>query len=309
MPSEVTGGYSTVAHPAQLAERPEASWPSPTRRHSHRRVRRVADDKLTRRTVVRRGLRIGVGGVTIGALGGTGALSGCGRDEAPPSATQQEVVPGLWVNRRAAWGDDLPPTGPIGPDTMRFLLVHHAQSSNSDRDPRSTIRGIYAFHTGPAKRWPDVCYHYFIGRDGSIWEGRAGSLDGGVEASATGGNQGWALLVCLLGDYRRVSPSAAAQDSLVKVLAWNARRYGIDPTATVTYRSRGSNRFPAGTIVTTPAISAHRDTSYTECPGDVGYQLMGEWRARVAAVPPPVFPKTGPYSPAERLGAVDSEFG
>lgn len=270
----------------------------------------MARDELTRRTVVKQGLRLGASGIAVGAVGGLGAaLGGCGRDSAPPSATQTEVVPGLWINRREAWGSDLPPTGPIGPDTMRFMIVHHSESGNSDGDPRSIIRGIYAYHTGPAKNWPDVCYHYFIGRDGSVWEGRAGSLDGPVEASASGGNQGWAILVCLLGEYFDVAPTPATQDSLVKVLAWNAQRYGIDPVSTVTFRSRGSSKHPAGSVVTTPAISGHRDTSSTDCPGDTAYALLPQWRQRVVAVPPPVFPNDGPYAPAERLRAVDVEFG
>ena len=96
----------------------------------------------------------------------------------------------------------------MGSEDVRFLLVHHTASSNTVPDPRVVIRQTYAFQTGPEKRWPDVCYHFFIGPDGSVWEGRAGSLDGPVIADATGGNQGYAQLICLIGDFMTVPPTA-----------------------------------------------------------------------------------------------------
>jgi len=46
-----------------------------------------------------------------------------------------------------------------------------------------------------------------------VWEDRTGSLDGPVMASATGGSQGFAQLVCMVGDFTRVLPTAVAQPS------------------------------------------------------------------------------------------------
>ncbi|HUV19858.1 MAG TPA: hypothetical protein VMW33_15360, partial [Ilumatobacteraceae bacterium] len=132
--------------------------------------------------------------VLTGALGAAAALglAACGRsDDAggtpsqlPPveSLATVEVAAGLRIHPRSEWGADLPPTGPIGTETVKFLLVHHTASSNTVPDPRSIIRQTYAFHTGPQKRWPDICYHFMIGPDGSIWETRAGSLAGPVVA-------------------------------------------------------------------------------------------------------------------------------
>lgn len=218
-----------------------------------------------------------------------------------------EVIPGLHIHPRSVWGSDLPPTGPLTPETVDFLLVHHTASPNTYASTRRLIRSVYWYQTGPAKRWPDVCYQFFVGRDGSIWEGRAGSIDGPVRADATGGNQGWAQLVCLLGTYTREAPTAAAQASLVRLLAWLAHRYRLDtdPAATTTYRSRGSNLHRDGELVTTPVISGHRDASATTCPGDAAYRLLPDWRRAVADVPPPEFPQPGPHPQAERLGRVD----
>lgn len=232
-----------------------------------------------------------------GVLGAAAALglAACRRfDDAdgapsqlPPveSLATVEVAPGLRINPRSEWGADLPPKGSIGPETVKFLLVHHTASSNTVPDPRALIRQTYAFHTGPQKRWPDICYHFMIGPDGSIWETRAGSLAGPVVADATGGNQGYAQLVCLIGDFEGRAPTVAAQDSLMRMLIFLADRYGVDtdPAATTTFVSRGSNKFRAGTTVTTSTVSGHRDVTYTACPGAVGYGLLPGWRSRVHA--------------------------
>jgi len=81
---------------------------------------------------------------------------------------------------RATWGADLAPKGPMAPEDVRFLLVHHTATSNRIPDQCQLIRNIFAFHTSNAKRWNDVAHNYFVGPDGTVWEGRAGSLDGPV---------------------------------------------------------------------------------------------------------------------------------
>jgi hypothetical protein len=194
-----------------------------------------------------------------------------------------EVAAGLSIHPRADWGADLPPRRAMPREDVRFLLVHHSATGNDVPDPRSLIRGIYAFHTSSAKGWPDVAYNFFVAPDGSVWEGRAGSLDGSVTADATGGNQGYSQLVCLLGNHVDVPPTAAAQTSLTRTLAWMAGRFSLNTyaDASTTLVSRGSNKFPAGTTITTPIVSAHRDVTFTACPGDAAVALLPEWRRRV----------------------------
>jgi N-acetylmuramoyl-L-alanine amidase len=199
-----------------------------------------------------------------------------------PAVAAVEVLPGLSIYPRDAWGAALPPRGPIGVETPLFLLVHHTASSNSYSSAAGLIQATYAYHTSSAKGWSDVCYEFFIGRDGDVWEGRAGALTGPVVADATGGSQGFAQLICLLGDFTSQLPTAAAQASLVNVLAWLADRYSIDisDNATTSFVSRGSQRWAAGTPVSTPTIAGHRDMSYTACPGDAFYPVLPDIRAR-----------------------------
>jgi len=187
---------------------------------------------------------------------------------------------GVVVQPRSAWGGDLLPKGPLSEETpgdVRFLLVHHTATSNAytTGDVPGVLRNIYAFHT-TQKHWPDIAYNFLVDRFGRVWEGRTGSLNGPVKGDATGGSQGFALLACFIGDHTSEPPTDAALDAMGKLLGALASRYGINvrPGTTTTFTSRGSNRYPAGTQVTTATIAGHRDMSLTSCPGGASYPLI-----------------------------------
>ncbi len=181
-------------------------------------------------------------------------------------------VGALSINPRDSWATNRPPRGTLHAEDVRFLLVHHSASRNghTGAEAPAILRGFYDYHTGPVKGWSDIAYNFLIDADGGVWEGRAGSLDGAVAGDATGGNQGYSQLVCLIGDYNTASPSPASKSSLVLLLAWLADRYGVStaPGAQVTFISRGSNLWPPGASVTTPTITGHRAMSRTSCPGE-----------------------------------------
>lgn len=195
-----------------------------------------------------------------------------------PAIPPVNVAPGLDIYPRDAWGADLPPKGPIiSPEDVRFLLIHHtATSNNPEGGAISVLRQTYGYQTGPAKNWPDVCYEFFVDRDGLVYEGRMGALAGPVVADATGGSQGFAQLVCLIGNFTSVLPTVAQRASLVRTLAWLADRHSLDttPGATATFVSRGSNKFKKGVNVTVKTVSGHRDASATACPGDKFYPVV-----------------------------------
>ena len=214
----------------------------------------------------------------MGAGAGVAVALGAGSRSAAV-APGVEVAPGLDIHPRSEWDTGKKATRPIPPEPdVRFLLVHHAASSN--QEPQSAIparlRAAYVLHTGPQKRWPDVCYNFFVDPFGGVWEGRTGSLAGPVMADATGGSQGFAQLVCLLGNFQHRMPTPEALDALTRTLAWLADRYRIDttPGATTQFISRGSNKWKKGAPVTASTISGHRDMTYTACPGDAFYPYV-----------------------------------
>jgi hypothetical protein len=197
-----------------------------------------------------------------------------------------EVMSGLRIRPRSAWAStDLVPGPLLEEHDVRFLLVHHTATPSDYRQDEvaDTIRQIFHFHTGPEKRWPDVCYNFLIDRYGTVWEARSGSISRAITADATGGSQGFAQLVCLIGDFTSVMPTDEALSTLAHVLAWLADRHGVDtsPHAQVSFESRGSNRWPTGSIVTTATIAGHRDVSSTACPGDTFYPFVRDSLAEV----------------------------
>ena len=58
-------------------------------------------------------------------------IAGEARAAVGPAVPAVEVLPGLLIYPRDAWGADLPPVGPIEVETPQFLLVHHTASSNA----------------------------------------------------------------------------------------------------------------------------------------------------------------------------------
>jgi hypothetical protein len=175
------------------------------------------------------------------------------------------------INPRSAWAGDRSPLDEPSEEEVKFLIVHHSASHNGHRgtDVPAILRGFYDFHTGSTRGWADIAYNFLIDGDGGIWEGRAGSIEGPVAGDATGGNQGFTQLVCLIGNFEVASPSPAALGSLVELMAWLAERYDVSTAsdAAVSFVSRGSNLHPAGAEVTTPTITGHRAMSQTSCPG------------------------------------------
>lgn len=248
------------------------------------------------------------GGAALAAAAATGA-TGAGVAVAsaqPLPLVPVEVAPGLTVLRRDSWGADLPAPAGLpteGSGDVRVLLVHHSASTNDYGEDQAAdqIRQFHTLHTGPEKGWPDVAYNFFVDRFGRVWEGRAGSVDGPVIGDATGGNQGFSQLVCLIGNFVADQPTPEAVEALTGVLAWLSRREGVDvtPGARTSFTSRGSNRWPVGATVETATIAGHRDMSQTACPGDAAYALVrGDLPALVAQRAGTTAPTTAPPTTA-----------
>jgi hypothetical protein len=228
-------------------------------------------------------------------------------------------LPGVTVRPRSDWAQGLA-SGPMEqerPEDVRFLIVHHTASPNgyAAGDVPSQLRGFHGFHTGPDKGWPDVAYNFFVDRYGTVWEGRAGSLAGPVKPDATGGSQGFSQICCFVGDHTTEPPTPEARRYMTQLLAGLAERYGIDPSGTTSFVSRGSNKWPAGADVTTSAIAGHRDMSQTTCPGDAAYPLVKQalpadvaavLAARATPTPAPTSSAPAPSTPAPESTAATS---
>ena len=71
-------------------------------------------------------------------------------------------------------------------------------------------------------------------------------------------------------------PTSAAVQSLERLIAWRLDLAHVDPVSTLTYVSGGSERWRVGTRVKLRAVSGHRDSGSTNCPGNYLYPLLNQ---------------------------------
>jgi hypothetical protein len=88
----------------------------------------------------------------------------------------------------------------------------------------------------------------------------------------------------MIGNYDSEQPSSAMLASLAQLAGWKLSMYGRDPMGWTDVTSEGSDKFPAGRVVSLPVIDGHRDTNDTACPGANVYAQLGNLRAAAAGV-------------------------
>lgn len=178
---------------------------------------------------------------------------------------------------------------PPGYSPIQKFVVHHTAGRNGDPNPAATVRAIYYMDT-VLRGWGDLGYNYLIDEAGHIYEGRharayasgetpteedlAGNGVRGAHAKSY--NDG-TIGIAVLGTFDTQLPTAAAQASLQKLIAWQAERHGISPTGSSTYTNpeTGLQKF-------LPNIVGHRNVGNTDCPGTLLYAALPSLRTAIA---------------------------
>lgn len=150
---------------------------------------------------------------------------------------------------KEAWGASAV-AGTFTDHTIERLTVHHTAvvlEANSQAPARARQHQAYHQSLG----WPDLAYHFLIDANGNVYQGRpvAAVGDTGTDYDPTGH-----FLVCCEGDFNAQSLPAAQLASLVRMLAWGAVAYGVDPST----------------------LRGHRDVATTTCPGDALYAPIAD---------------------------------
>ncbi|MDQ3821806.1 MAG: peptidoglycan recognition protein [Actinomycetota bacterium] len=164
---------------------------------------------------------------------------------------------------------------PVYADELRFALVHHTAGSNSYTRSQSAaiVRAIQLYHVR-GNGWNDVGYNFLVDKYGQVFEGRAGGVDKNVVGAHAEGFNTSSVGVAVLGNYSGAGVSAAAQKAVAGVIAWRLDLAHVDPLSTLSWPSGGNARFPRGAPVFLRAVSGHRDTGFTSCPGSVLYRRI-----------------------------------
>ena len=249
----------------------------------------IAEDALPRRRFLR-----------LAAVGAAAIAAGATLDpqlaEAKPTPQPKKAAPKFSlvtapaIVTRAQWGADesIRDRRIIGWAPVRKIVVHHTASPNGVKDPAATVRFGYELHVVD-RGFTDIGYNFLIGPDGEIFEGRRarkygkGELHTGEDGAGnvivgghTKGRNAGTLGIALIGNFMKTSPSSAAINSLIHLIAWEAQRHRIDPL--------GSDEFIAtdATKLVFPNIVGHRGIGSTLCPGNKMAASMPWLRKQVA---------------------------
>jgi flagellar hook assembly protein FlgD len=203
----------------------------------------------------------------------------------PPAVSLRASRPGMV--RRTEWGADesIVRAPPFYAPRLRLAIIHHTAGTNaySAREAGAIVRGIERYHV-LANGWNDIGYNFLVDKYGRIFEGRAGGIVRNVVgAHAEGFNTG-SVGVAVIGNYSSSRISRAARKALVRLLAWRLDVAHVDPLSRLTFVTYGNDRFSPGTAVRLRAISGHRDTGSTSCPGSALYGRLGRIATRVSTV-------------------------
>ncbi|HUQ22538.1 MAG TPA: N-acetylmuramoyl-L-alanine amidase [Gaiellaceae bacterium] len=186
---------------------------------------------------------------------------------------------------RSGWNADekIRRASPSFAPVLRLALVHHTAGANGYTAAQSPaiVRAIELYHV-QGNGWNDIGYNFLVDRFGQVFEGRYGGIERNVVgAHAEGFNTG-SVGVAVLGEYGSLSVAQKARDALATLLAWRLDLAHIDPATTLSFVSGGNARFPAGLPVFLRTVSGHRDTGFTDCPGNGLYGILNELTADVA---------------------------
>ncbi|MFL6167869.1 MAG: SpoIID/LytB domain-containing protein, partial [Ornithinibacter sp.] len=218
--------------------------------------------------------------------GGTSAADASLASVPAASASAAAVQPNIIT--RAQWGADESLRTCSSPDyvaKVKGAVVHHTVSSNTYTADAAAalLRSIYAYHVN-GNGWCDVGYNFFVDRFGRLYEGRFGGISKNVVGAQAGGFNSQTFGVSSIANHDpgtagAVAPTSAVLSAIGKLIGWKAWLNGWSPDSSTSFTSAGSTRWSAGTVITEPRVTGHREYSLTVCPGDLMYSKLSTIRS------------------------------
>jgi N-acetylmuramoyl-L-alanine amidase len=188
---------------------------------------------------------------------------------------------------RRAWGanEGIRRGNPQFARTLSAAIVHHTAGAapSSPAQSAAIVRGVYTYHVR-SNGWNDVGYNFLVDRFGQVFEGRYGGIERNVVgAHAQGFNTG-SVGIALLGSFGGVAPTTAAKNALSQLISWRMDVAHVDPASMASFVSGGNPKYRPGTPLWLRAVSGHRDTGFTSCPGGRLYGQLGAIARSAAAL-------------------------
>lgn len=171
-------------------------------------------------------------------------------DAEPVSESLQGLAADGLVVTRSQWGARSRNCGPR--HTPNRLTIHHTVTPNNDSmSMPARLRQIQNYHIN-TQGWCDVGYHFLIGQDGKVYQGRVENIVGAHAGGANTNNVG----ISFIGTFTSAAPGNAMLDAAARIMKSMSRTYGI-----------ALNR---------DKVKGHRQvgTTQTSCPGDALYSRL-----------------------------------
>ena len=180
----------------------------------------------------------------------TRRAAGTRRQAAPP----QPALPPYRIVRREAWGAESLKDNHDPMARVRRITLHHTAEVAGMGTLRDAPlgKGIQDFHRNK-RGWADIGYHWVIGLDGNVYEGRALDVQG---AHAGGGNNVENLGISVIGDFTKALPGSKQLRTTERFLAAKLAYYGVP----------------------IEELHGHRDFKATECPGSTLYAWLQRFK-------------------------------
>ncbi len=245
------------------------------------------------------GDRIAISNLRVMFINTSGSSQGPGTESEEGEATFGMPSAEAWtdqpnIHMRSEWNarprSNSNPCQPIEYAPVRAAFVHHTDTPNAYTKEKvdDILRGIQAYHMN-GRGWCDIAYNFLIDKFGRVWEGRDGGITKPVVSGATQGVNTGSVSVSLIGSHQHARPKAAAMSALKRFLAWRLDIAHVRPNAKTTLVSSGGDntKYDKGDVVHLRTISGHRDTGYTDCPGNKVYKQLDRVRRAVSNIGKP----------------------
>ncbi len=167
-----------------------------------------------------------------------------------PEAPAVSTPPPLRVIARSQWtrepvGPNADPMGPIRRITLHHTGEHLSSTGIADRELIQRIEHHHRRNLG----WAAIGYHFLIGKDGTIYEGRPLTYQGAHSGGDANRNN---VGVTVIGEFDRTMPGPVQLAALTALIADLRQRYHLPRQE----------------------LYGHRDWKTTVCPGDRLYAWL-----------------------------------
>ncbi len=244
--------------------------------------------RISRRAALQLGAGAGAAAIAAPYLGNLASERAAFGANANVVANPNWPIPPIIT--RAQWGanESLRKPGQVYNNTVTKIVVHHTGTPNDITDYPQLLRNVLANET--SGEYIDIAYNWLIDPNGNIYEGRwaqnypngaphNGELNGqNVQGAHAIYHNVDTIGIAMIGTYDVVTPPPVMTNALITMLTWKCARWGIDPHGMTPYNA--SN----GVLETQlNNICGHRDTSATDCPGQLLEPMLPSLRDSVAA--------------------------